>query len=810
MVQEADGTLGQIALLLEERPLTDPRVLDLQSWKEKVLPVTRPFLARVKQALGFPANFANPGPATVKRDVFDHLSANFNDDFFARVTVGLSDEPEGDLEHVLSWGVGKWGGREIAAPFQQRLSQVQAPGFRIRTIDGSKAGGFSGGTTVLLCKSLTPEALRTRSLDTLVGEIAGDLTYLKEQMEKTRPILNGPNGPKMSATAISAWLRGAHGLYFTPYQVAAFVTALQAKGFVILSGLSGTGKTQLAVRIAKLVLGRAPEVIPVRPDWRDSRGLLGYYNPISERYVSTPLLRQLLPDQEPPESPPPRSAVDFQRVRQAIAREQERWIPALRQFVDRLEKLDASALSEQDLDEIWRPMHNGIASIGQAVGTKLQGDGDVLREATRRLRASESPGEGMVAALHYLREQGNDWHWARALRALAVFRLDETSTVAHRHALRDILRALGYPSAFRLSRAVWSSNTRAIDDAFQFLRRTLDERLPGLDRFEKAVAPWLIYEQLVGAQPTRPSEIPPTVIQHRFIILDEMNLARVEYYFAEFLSVLESDRDRETGMTVQALPLHAERGLVRDGPPDDSRANDIPSDLSLPPYLYVVGTVNTDETTHAFSPKVLDRAFTLELNDVDLRQVGGGQHVEEVAFGRELARLLADTLPDQYRKAAAHAMQDPRFFAWLAALYNRLRPYDLHFGYRTRDEIARFVGYALASPLKDGFQERGPDIFIGAFDAALLMKVLPKFHGPRAKLGSPLTSVLAWAVDPDQPGEAHRRIERALETSGAVSAEALLQTAIGDGASHALLPRTAQKAARMLYEVVTVGFASFA
>ena len=92
-----------------------------------------------------------------------------------------------------------------------------------------------------------------------------------------------------------------------------------------------------------------------------------------------------------------------------------------------------------------------------------------------------------------------------------------------------------------------------------------------------------------------------------FVILDEMNLAHVEYYFADLLSVLESGRD-EDGWTREPLRL---------GYPDEAAGNLPPRELKLPPNLYIVGTVNVDETTHAFSPKVLDRAFTLELTDVD-------------------------------------------------------------------------------------------------------------------------------------------------------------------------------------------------
>jgi energy-coupling factor transporter ATP-binding protein EcfA2 len=200
----------------------------------------------------------------------------------------------------------------------------------------------------------------------------------------------------------------AKGFHFTPEQVTAFYAALKTKGFVILSGLSGTGKTKLAQLFAELLCpcekcqkGEGHNVcdkcthlfLSVRPDWRDSKALLGYYNPLTERYESTPLREFLL-----------RAAKDY----------------------------------------------------------------------------------------------------------------DQNKS---------------------------------------------------------------------NAQPY-------------FVILDEMNLAHVEYYFADFLSVLESGRD-EKGWTKESLRLE--------------RIGNLP----LPPNLYIIGTVNIDETTYMFSPKVLDRAFTLEFREVD-------------------------------------------------------------------------------------------------------------------------------------------------------------------------------------------------
>ncbi|MGB6837836.1 MAG: hypothetical protein WBF66_09045 [Dehalococcoidia bacterium] len=637
-----------------------------------------------------------------------------------------------------------------------------------------------------------------------LGEAQGRPSRMIERTQANPPPEGASPGGQLSAAGLSELFGKTHGLYFTPYQVASFITALEAKGFVILSGVSGTGKTQLAVRIAQLVRGVAPEVIPVRPDWRDSRSLLGYYNPISEQYVSTSLLRQLLPDRTPaaeiPAAPP---EVDFNAVRDRVLAHRNDWIPGLRSIVERLEHADPSTMSEDDLDLIWRRKSNGIASIGQAIAHALSADEAIVREATKRLTTSASPGQRLIDTLHYLHDQGNPWHWARTMRALAAFEIDRTSTIADPGALRRALAALGYGRRFDLGEAVRRRDAETIDGALQFLRRRIDEELEGLDRFEKAIAPWIIYEQLVSPGDSL------TVVDHRFIILDEMNLARVEYYFAEFLSVLESDPDPETLVTTQALPLHDEPGPVKDGSKDAPAANDIPSRLPLPPYLYVVGTVNTDETTHAFSPKVLDRAFSIEFSEVDLRKaVSRGEWEDTSGIGQALARLLGGVSPDGNKQALERAIKDGRFLNWLEALNIRLQPYDLHFAYRVRDEIARFVGYAMVSPLSDGFREDGEDTFVGSFDAAVLMKVLPKFHGPSAKVRDPLTSVLGWATDPDRPDDATEDIRRALNVAEGLSVEALLEAARGN--ARLKLPRVVRKTARMLWEAATTGFTSFA
>ena len=161
-----------------------------------------------------------------------------------------------------------------------------------------------------------------------------------------------------------------------------------------------------------------------------------------------------------------------------------------------------------------------------------------------------------------------------------------------------------------------------------------------------------------------------------FLCLDEMNLARVEHYFAPFLSAMEGRDGR--------LAIHTGRDPV-DG---------IPPRIDWPANLFIMGTVNMDETTHPFSDKVLDRAFTFEFWDVDL---AGWR-------SRRLARGASEVVLDQVMPV-------------LEAMSQALKPARRHFGYRTCDEVLGFVGAWPTAELTP------------ALDAAVLAKILPKVRG---------------------------------------------------------------------------------
>jgi 5-methylcytosine-specific restriction endonuclease McrBC GTP-binding regulatory subunit McrB len=299
-----------------------------------------------------------------------------------------------------------------------------------------------------------------------------------------------------------------------------------------------------------------------------------------------------------------------------------------------------------------------------------------------------------------------------------------------------------------------------------------------------------------------------------FIILDEMNLSHVEYYFADFLSVLESGRDQKY-WTKETIKLHNIDKKESIDKKEDIGKNEetilIPKEIKLPPNLYIIGSVNIDETTYMFSPKVLDRAFTIEFRDVNFEK-----YLEDLKKGNDISKdkleKLRNALLEDFRnggkfctaiadkdevKSAINKLSEP-IKVKLINLNQVLQPYDLHFGYRVLDEIALFIKYATNAP-----KEVGELSVEQALDFAVLMKVLPKFHGPRQKLERPLWLVLKWCA----------RNSEEFENVKPEVIKNLLEELLKEKEKRSekfKYPRTALKVLRMLRQLYETGFTSFA
>ncbi|MBX9180161.1 AAA domain-containing protein [Paeniclostridium sordellii] len=198
-----------------------------------------------------------------------------------------------------------------------------------------------------------------------------------------------------------------------------------------------------------------------------------------------------------------------------------------------------------------------------------------------------------------------------------------------------------------------------------------------------------------------------------FICLDEMNLARVEYYLSDILSVIESRYIDENG------DIKTDKLIRKELLGNDQEAIQKYSDIYIPDNLYIIGTVNMDETTFPFSKKVLDRANTIEFNEVNLGF--NFDSFEEVPI--EQKEFTNNFLKSKYIKlidCKNEKEQATQIINQLIKINNVLEKYNQHFGYRVRDEIVYYCLYAL----KDNLFTKEE-----AMDYCIVQKILPKIGG---------------------------------------------------------------------------------
>lgn len=219
-----------------------------------------------------------------------------------------------------------------------------------------------------------------------------------------------------------------------------------------------------------------------------------------------------------------------------------------------------------------------------------------------------------------------------------------------------------------------------------------------------------------------------------FLILDEMNLSKVEHYFSDFLSCLESRiLNEDLSIKQENIQLHNYSSFVES---NDSYFDLVPNSFGIPYNLYVTGTVNIDETTYAFSPKVLDRANVIEFNEVDI-----ASYTER----EENDRFTLSDFPSfgiSPISSSSSFTDSPEYYKkCVNDLLHILKPYNLHFGYRVINEMAGFVNNSIK------YVGNQPEIIEDAIDLQISQKILPKLSGSFGKLDEPLRKLIHYMVD---------------------------------------------------------------
>ena len=232
-----------------------------------------------------------------------------------------------------------------------------------------------------------------------------------------------------------------------------------------------------------------------------------------------------------------------------------------------------------------------------------------------------------------------------------------------------------------------------------------------------------------------------------FLCLDEMNLAPVEQYFAEYLSVVESRKCQEDG-TITTDPILKKskdewyKALVEELTDDeDLQSQFIDDGITIPQNLIVVGTVNMDETTFSFSRKVLDRAMTIEMNEVNLY---GGLDDKFEKIGKLETGNLIGTAVEGVDVYEAHREVCNSVIRYLKEINDQLEGTPFKVAYRTRNEFLLYVVNNLPyNKDKDGNELNENFVIARALDEITSMKILSRIEGDETKIGNLLNKLEA-------------------------------------------------------------------
>ena len=205
-----------------------------------------------------------------------------------------------------------------------------------------------------------------------------------------------------------------------------------------------------------------------------------------------------------------------------------------------------------------------------------------------------------------------------------------------------------------------------------------------------------------------------------FLILDEMNLSHVERYFSDFLSAMESGKP----ILLYKKPENCE--------------STVDETITLPKNLFVTGTVNIDETTYMFSPKVLDRAnvieFTPNRDDV-LKIFSHKPEVQEIQPAPDGMAEAFVELAEKVRNFENCPLTDDGAVldGIFGNLYDILKPVGFEFAYRTTKEIVLY--YCAVKSINDKLTT------LEIIDHQIVQKILPKIHGNKKQIGELLNKL---------------------------------------------------------------------
>lgn len=446
--------------------------------------------------------------------------------------------------------------------------------------------------------------------------------------------------------------RNESKLIFSNEDVINYYLSLKTKPFVILMGLSGSGKTKLALRFAEAMTNKKKQyaLVPVEAGWNDNKSLLGYYNPITKTYSPTPFLKIIL-----------------------------------------------------------RAHRNYINSMIQKKPEKIQPYFIILDEMN-------------LSKVEY--------YFSKFLSILETMKIRQINCFIDESSLKRINRA---------EVPLYLSEPMILHNEPNYI--------PVNIKMEK---------EKNGTSKLKVGKIIKDHHGKDYVITDKL-ISDIKVYDQEYESSSAID-ERDNHLTGKFLEWHYDNNLgkLKGDKVLEYLFSDIkyiPPQIRIPPNVYFTGTVNIDETTYMFSPKVLDRANSIELTNIQIdlfeeliKEISSEKGIED--FSTKLDDVIMD-FTNNYKfqldqktiktKSAEYRVYVNEFFDILKVLSNSIKETapNFSFGYRIINEMLIYIINAL------DFMGNDETNFLFALDLQLKQKILAKFHGMKSELQELLEELLS-------------------------------------------------------------------
>ncbi len=530
-----------------------------------------------------------------------------------------------------------------------------------------------------------------------------------------------------------------------------YYLSLITKPFVILSGISGSGKSKIAELFAEITnknAGKNYEMIPVKPNWRDGKGLFGYHNMIDDSYYITPLIRLFL-----------RALADSENPYYLI------------------------------LDEmnIARPEHYFADYLS-------------LIESRRTV---ESPLPTNVAELAKLVKYDSNFTLSEAI-VLAAFDINKPNQSLKVEDYRNNRFSELWKNQFGAGANNWTAQFRS-------------ELNQGNGRFAHRV-----FSGGNGVYVMKDmSSMQPQDAQHVTALKTYYDSLR-NYEVVQDNIVLHNESvcigANGTKCQCQTCPYRNDQKYKCDKLYNSATEEYlVPPEIPIPLNVFTVGTVNVDETTFMFSPKVMDRSNIIEFNEVDF----DGAYSLSAAQKNVLQSSNSLIQNDQYFFDAGINFPDikisipdsgvtdnfnaksPDEFTLLLEIFSALKRRNMHFGYRVMNEISQYMINALE------YNTTYSDCAKVAMDKQIMQKILPKIYGSFDAIWNPLVAILGKLVDPsndwafDNADDLINEMQTIEPSINQLTVDGITAQKISN------YPNSVMKITAMLNDLNTTGFATY-